>query len=291
MPGGGCARRLLLPGELRGRLRRQGQGQLLAHRHRLGAADDDDRRGTPPRARRPASGRRGRGAADHAAEEPARAVDAEEPGRTAHRLRRGPARAAPAGWRRSCRRAPGRTGRPPRAASRPGPEALFARSSRTLSQMPPARGAANTDTCRNDSPARSVARDHLLLGVELDPQVHPGQRRQPQRAEVDAGRGRPPARPPRPRGRVVASTSRSRCCGSGGTPRSRRLRSIRLRRRPNGMSDPPFENCWSGRPVAAGGAVAAARRARCRAARRPAGSGPARPAARPAGRSGRRGAG
>ena len=52
----GCAGRLLA-GELRGGLRRQGQRQLLADRHRLGAADDDDARGSLPPAAAAASGR------------------------------------------------------------------------------------------------------------------------------------------------------------------------------------------------------------------------------------------
>src|ERR687890_2149504 len=56
-------------------------------------------------------------------------------------------------------------------------------------------------------------------------------------------------------GPVVASTSRTLYCGSGGTPRSRRLRSIRLRRRPNGMSVGPLlvdARVPAGGPVAPG---------------------------------------
>ena len=205
-----------------------------------------------------------------------------------HRLRR--RRLAGLGRRRRHDRA-GQLGPNGPSTSRsdpPWPEALVARSSRTLSQMPAARGAANADTCSRDSPARRVAADDLLLGVQFDPQVHAGQRGQPERAEVD------------PRQAVLGCVGDVPGSGGGGhlalavlrlrrTPRSRRLRSIRLRRRPNGMSDTaprerPAADALAGRAVTAGASLAR------RAAPRPGRIGPGPPAGRPAGRSGHRGA-
>ena len=221
-------------------------------------ADDDD--AAERLLERPGGlGALGGRAGDHAAQEPARAVDAEEPRRAADRLR---AVGCPGLRRRrrpgSCRPARGRTGPPPRAATRPGRTRWSRRSARTPSQMPAARGAANAATCSSESPARSVAPTTFCCGLSSTRRSVPGSagsRMDPRSTRAP----RRPARPPRPTGRVVSTTSRSRCCGSGGTPRSRRLRSIRLRRRPNGMSAPPFEQVRrpGPRPVPAGRAVPA----------------------------------
>ena len=152
---GAAALRLLAGGLLRrdlGRgLRRQGERQLLAHRHRLGAPDDDDPAEDLLQRRGRLGALRGR-AADHPAEEPPGAVDAEEAGGPAHR--RG--RRLPGRRRRRhphvTRRARGRRGPRPPSGEPPCPEALRARSARTSSQIPVARGAANAETWSSESP-------------------------------------------------------------------------------------------------------------------------------------------
>ena len=233
-----------------------------------------------------------------------RAADHARAGTTAGRRRRGSgpggAPAAAAGWPPGCggggamivpaSSVPNGPSTSSQRAALAGRAASRGPRGRRPRCRPPAARRTPTPAAATPRPAGS-RRSTFCCGLSSTRRSIPGSAGSRIDAEVDAGDAVLRARRPRRRGRWSRSTSRSRCCGSGGTPRSRRLRSIRLRRRPNGMSDPPFENRGPSRTRARRWSRARPRRARCRGARRPARSGRAPPAARPAARSGRRGGG